>query len=120
VTLATENAEDMPWGDGAFDLVTSIFLFHELPPKVRRTVAREMYRVVAPGGRVVICDSAQLADSASIKDALYGFPEAYHEPFYRGYLRDDLRPLLEDCGFAVESVEPHLVSKVVVARRPTR
>jgi ubiquinone/menaquinone biosynthesis C-methylase UbiE len=118
VTLSTEHAERMPWADAAFDVVTSVFVFHELPPKVRRTVAREMARVVAPGGRVVLCDSAQLCESAAIKDALFAFPDAYHEPFYRGYLQDDLGCLLEECGLLVETVEPHLVSKVVVARRP--
>ena len=120
VTIVTERAESMPWADASFDAVTSVFLFHELPPKVRRAVVREMRRVVRVGGRVVICDSAQLADSAEIKDALLAFPEAYHEPFYRGYLRDDLAELLDECGLTVESVEPHLVAKVVVARREAR
>jgi ubiquinone/menaquinone biosynthesis C-methylase UbiE len=118
VTLSSDSADRMPWADATFDVVTSVFMFHELPPKVRRAVAREMARVVVPGGRVVIGDSAQLVDSAAIKDALFAFPEAYHEPFYRGYLKDDLAGLLEECGLVVDSAEPHLVSKVVVARRP--
>jgi ubiquinone/menaquinone biosynthesis C-methylase UbiE len=117
--LACENAERMPWADETFDAVASIFLFHELPPAVRRTVAAEMARVVAPGGWVVLCDSAQLSDSAEIESALTAFPESYHEPFYRGYLHDDLEEMLERCGLVVEAVEPHLVSKVVVARRPS-
>jgi ubiquinone/menaquinone biosynthesis C-methylase UbiE len=120
VTLASEPAETMPWADSAFDAVTSIFMFHELPAPVRRRIAGEMCRVTKPGGRVVICDSAQLADSPEIKDALLAFPEAYHEPFYRGYLGDDLAGVLADAGLEVESVEAHLVSKVVVARRPVR
>jgi hypothetical protein len=65
----------------------------------------------------VICDSAQFADSAEIKQALLAFPEAYHEPFYRGYLRDDLAEQHAACGLEVETVEPQQVSKVVVARR---
>jgi ubiquinone/menaquinone biosynthesis C-methylase UbiE len=118
VTLAQDPAEAMPWADATFDAVTSVFLFHELPARVRRRIAREMLRVTKPGGRVVVCDSAQLSDSPELRDALLAFPEAYHEPFYRGYLRDDLSGVLEEVGFEVESAEPHLVSKVVVARRP--
>jgi hypothetical protein len=41
----------------------------------------------------------------------------YHEPYYKGYLRDDLSAMLGECGFEVVSAEPFLVSKVVVARK---
>jgi ubiquinone/menaquinone biosynthesis C-methylase UbiE len=120
LSLASENAEDMPWAEGTFDAVTSVFMFHELPPKVRRAVVREMARVVKPGGVVVLCDSAQLTDSPELKDVLQAFPQSYHEPYYRGYLRDDLGSLLEAEGLELCDSEPHLVSKVVAARRPTR
>ena len=32
--------------------LTCIYLFHELPPQARRDVAKEMARVVKPGGMV--------------------------------------------------------------------
>lgn len=118
LTLAVENAEALPWADATFDAVTSVYLFHELPRRVRRNVLREMLRVVRPGGLVVIEDSAQLADSAELAGILRGFPAEFHEPFYADYLEDDLAAALAEVGFAVESAEPHLVAKVVVARRP--
>jgi ubiquinone/menaquinone biosynthesis C-methylase UbiE len=118
VALAVENAEALPFAGAAFDAVTSVYLFHELPRPTRRAVAREMLRVVRPGGVVVIEDSAQLAESAEIASALRAFPAEFHEPFYADYLEDDLAALLREVGFIVESVEPHLVAKVVVARRP--
>lgn len=116
--LAVENAEALPFADGAFDVVTSVYLFHELPRNTRRAVARELLRVVRPGGLVVIEDSAQLAESAEIASALQAFPEEFHEPFYADYLEDDLAALLGEVGFQVESSEPQFVAKVVVARRP--
>jgi SAM-dependent methyltransferase len=93
-------------------------MFHELPRNARRNVVREMLRVVRPGGLVVLEDSAQLAESAEIASALHAFPGEFHEPFYADYLEDDLAALLREVGFVVESTEPQLVAKVVVARRP--
>ncbi len=120
VSLVNDNAEAMPWADGQFDAVTSVFLFHELPSDVRRRVMCEVFRVLKPGGRFVVCDSAQLADSRDIEPVLYRFPATYHEPYYPGYLRDDLADIMRACGFEVEVSAPHLVSKVVVGRKPAR
>lgn len=120
VSLVHENAEAMPFADGQFDAVSSVFLFHELPADARRRVAGEMWRVLRPGGRLVISDSAQLAESGEIEAVLHAFPAAYHEPYYKSYLRDDLAAMLEASGFEIEAVEPHLVSKVIVARKPVR
>lgn len=117
VALAAENAEQLPFADATFDAATSVYLFHELPRAARRNVVRELHRVVRPGGVVVIEDSAQLAESAELAAVLRQFPREFHEPFYADYLEDDLAELLAAQGFEVASVEPHLVAKVVVARR---
>lgn len=117
VTIAVENAEQLPFADGAFDIATSVYLFHELPRNARRNVVREMHRVLRPGGLLVIEDSAQLAESAEIASALREFPREFHEPFYADYLDDDLADVLREIGFTVAGVEPHLVAKVVVARK---
>jgi ubiquinone/menaquinone biosynthesis C-methylase UbiE len=118
VALVVENAEHLPYVDDHFDVATSVYLFHELPRNARRNVVRQMYRVLRPGGLVVLEDSAQLSDSPEIAGVLGDFPVVYHEPFYAEYLGDDLADLLAEVGFAVESSEPHLVAKVVVARKP--
>ena len=117
IALAVENGEALPFADGAFDICTSVYLFHELPRNARRNVLRELFRVTAPGGIVVLEDSAQLAESAIIAGALRNFPQEFHEPFYQDYLEDDLAEAMREVGFTVESVESHLVAKVVVARR---
>ena len=116
--LAVENGEVLPFSDGAFDIATSVYLFHELPRNARRNVLREMLRVVKPGGLVVLEDSGQLVESGDIEGPLREFPRDFHEPFYADYLEDDLAEAMREVGFVVESVEPHLVAKVVVARRP--
>ena len=116
-SLIADNAEAMPFGDAEFDAATTVFLFHELPAAARRRVMREAWRVLAPGGRFVVCDSAQLADSRDLDPVLRRFAAAYHEPYYRSYLRDDLARVMAECGFEVEHAAPHLVSKVVVGRK---
>lgn len=118
VALAVENAEALPFADATFDVATSVYLFHELPRNTRRNVVREMFRVVRPGGLLVIEDSAQLCESPELATALHSFPAEFHEPFYDDYLEDDLAGLLREVGFEVESSEPQFVAKVVVARRP--
>jgi ubiquinone/menaquinone biosynthesis C-methylase UbiE len=119
LTLAVENAEALPWSDASFDVVTSVYLFHELPSNARRNVAREMFRVLRPGGLLVIEDSAQLSESAEIGTALREFPREFHEPFYDKYLDDDLAAMFREAGFVIEATEAHLVAKVVIARKPT-
>jgi ubiquinone/menaquinone biosynthesis C-methylase UbiE len=118
LSLAVENAEALPYADATFDIVTSVYLFHELPRNARRRVIAEMARVVRPGGLVVIEDSAQRADSPELALALESFPVDFHEPFFADYLEDDLAAALEAAGLAIAARESHLVARVVVARRP--
>ena len=66
--------------DESQDAVTSIFLFHELPPKVRRIAFRECVRVLKPGGRLVLVDSLQRGDQPDYQGLLELFPQNYHEP----------------------------------------
>ena len=117
VSLVADNAERLPFRSGYFDVVTSVFLFHELPRPARRAVLAEMHRVLRPGGLLVIEDSAQLGESGELAFFLGRFAAEFHEPFYRDYVRDDLAAAAADAGLRVESVEPHFVSKVVVARK---
>jgi ubiquinone/menaquinone biosynthesis C-methylase UbiE len=116
VSLVAENAESLPYRDAYFDAITCVYLFHELPRAARRRIVTEMKRVIAPGGLLVVEDSAQLAESAVMAPGLANFARDFHEPFYDDYLRDDMAALLGEAGFRVESVTPAFVSKVVVAR----
>jgi ubiquinone/menaquinone biosynthesis C-methylase UbiE len=118
VSLAVENGEALPWADETFDVVTSTYMFHELPRNARRNVVREMFRVVRPGGLVVIEDSAQISESPQLDGVLQNFPREFHEPFYEDYLSDDLGGILAECGFSVEETQAQLVAKVVFGRKP--
>ena len=117
VSLIVDNAEAIPSPDGHYDAVTSVFLFHELPPTARRAVMAQALRVLRPGGRFVVCDSMQVSDSPQLAGLLDAFPARYHEPYYKGYARDDLASLLTEAGFEVEFERTYFVSKVVAGRK---
>ncbi|MEO8901366.1 MAG: methyltransferase domain-containing protein [Polyangiaceae bacterium] len=115
LSLVTENAEHMPLADASFDIVTSVFLFHELPARARVNVLGEMRRVLKPSGLLVIEDSAQLSEAPDLRVFLENFAASMNEPFFSDYLSKDLSELMAEAGFAVRSVERCFLSKVVTA-----
>lgn len=119
LSLIADNAELMPFADGTFDAVTSVFLFHELPSDARRKAMSEIARVVRPGGLVALLDSVQLDDAPDVAFFLHNFPRVYHEPYYKGYLQDPLPAIAREAGLEVLDDRDHLLSRAVVARRPT-
>jgi ubiquinone/menaquinone biosynthesis C-methylase UbiE len=49
-------AQDLGQPDGAFDVVVSSLMMHHLPDEARPVALSEMYRVLRPGGRLLIAD----------------------------------------------------------------
>lgn len=115
--LVQAPAEKMPLADATADIVSSIFLFHELPPDVRRQVTVEMARVLKPGGLLVFLDSLQLGDRPQWDGLLEAFPARFHEPYYRNYIVDDLEALFAGCGLIPEATSTVFLSKLVVCRK---
>jgi ubiquinone/menaquinone biosynthesis C-methylase UbiE len=117
-TLLAENAEKIPFRDGWFHAVTSTYLLHELPRRERRRLVSEMARVLAPGGVLVLEDSAQRVEGADLGFFLDGFSEDMHEPFYADYVGDDVEAILAQAGLEPLATERAWLSKVVTARKP--
>jgi ubiquinone/menaquinone biosynthesis C-methylase UbiE len=112
------KAEAAPLPDNSQDAVTSTFLFHELPPKIRRIVFSECARVLKPGGRLVIVDSLQRGDRPDYEGLLELFPQNYHEPYYESYTSEDFCELSANCGLAYIRTVHAFVSKVMVFDKP--
>src|SRR5882757_5067517 len=93
INFIVANGEAIPLEDQSQDAVTSIFMFHELPPKVRLTVFREFARILKRGGRFVLVDSLQIGDEPDYDGMLELFPQSYHEPYYASYHKDDFSAL---------------------------
>lgn len=112
--LIVANAEAIPAPDNSCDAVTSIFMLHELPPKVRRTVIGEAARVLKPGGRLILTDSLQRGDEPDYDGMLEGFPQNYHEPYFLSYLGEDFPAIARRCGLAHRRDTKAFISKVMV------
>jgi len=118
VTWHEAAAEAVPLPDASVDLVTAVYLLHELPPGARSAVLAEVGRVLRPGGRLVIVDSIQLGDAPELDPLLRGFPEHFHEPYYADWVAADVPALLTAAGLAPAGTELAYLSKVWVADRP--
>lgn len=115
--LIAANAEAIPLPDASQDVVVSVFLFHELPGDVRRTVIAEIARVLKPGGTFVLVDSLQFGDRPGWDGLLEAFPVRFHEPYYRHYLIDGLDGALAASGLVGGGDRLAFLSKVMVRRK---
>jgi ubiquinone/menaquinone biosynthesis C-methylase UbiE len=118
VQFEVANAETLPFEDNSVDVLTSIYLFHEVPPKVRRIIAKEWARVLKPGGRLIFMDSLQLGDVEGYDGMLQSFPVNFHEPYYGSYIKEDLAGIFAGAGLAHVESRPVFLSKLVVCDKP--
>ena len=56
VTFESALAQSLPFPDARFDVVLSTVMLHHLPRKIRQECAREMRRVLKPGGRLLVVE----------------------------------------------------------------
>ena len=114
IKTLTANAEDMPIADGSQDIITSIFLFHELPPKIRAIVAKDIARCLKPGGRFIFVDSIQNGDAEGYDSLLELFETGFHEPYMSSYINEDFIRMFESAGLHYKSTDRAFMSKVMV------
>lgn len=113
VEIVNGAVEQAPFEDESFDAASCVYLFHELPPRVRRDAAREIARLLKPGGVFVLADSIQTGDHADLDRMLEYFPIGFHEPYYGSYLKEDLVELFADAGLALEETQHAFLTKIL-------
>jgi ubiquinone/menaquinone biosynthesis C-methylase UbiE len=118
VRLIEGPAEVQPFADAYFDVVTCVYLFHELPREVRLKVAAEIGRVLKPGGRLIFLDSLQLGDEPLFDPLLRAFPETLHEPYFADYSRTDIASLFLAAGLKKIGEERAFLSKIMIFDKP--
>jgi ubiquinone/menaquinone biosynthesis C-methylase UbiE len=52
--MTIEDEENLPFGEGTFDVVTPIAIFHHFPPQMVNNSIAEISRVIKPGGYVLM------------------------------------------------------------------
>lgn len=114
----TAPAEATGLAASAFDIVTAVYLFHELPPAVRIEVAAEIARLLKPGGAFVLVDTIQYGDEPGFDVLLENFPRGFHEPYYDSYCRTDLAALFAGAGLDKTGETVAFLTKVTAFRKP--
>lgn len=115
--LVQAKAESLPFADASVDAITCIYLFHELPPKVRTVVAGEIARVLKPGGVLAFADSIQPVDEPRLERLLEVFPAYFHEPYYATYRETDLAALFGAAGLAPRGQDRAFLTKAMLFER---
>ncbi len=106
------NAENLPFRDAHFDVVVCVYLFHELPRRVRALVMDEVHRVLKPGGLFIFVDSIQLGDNPHFDGSLRYFPVHNHEPYYIDYVSRPLSDFIPDARWSLRDTKLAFLSKV--------
>lgn len=118
VDFVQGDATKLEFREETFDAVYSVYQLHEMPRDQRELLVREAFRVLKPGGLLVLADSLQWDDTQELNWALERFPKIYHEPFYADYIHDRI----EDMIFRVtgENAGAHLAffTKIAWVQKP--
>lgn len=86
--------ESLPFPDASMDVVTSSLMMHHLPEELKVRGLAEIYRVLKPGGRILIADFMRPTDSF-LNHLFIAFTR--HRGLQKGI--EDLEKLLKQAGF---------------------
>lgn len=115
-------AENTGLPAASFDLVASFILLHELPASAIRAVFREAFRLLEPGGDLIVSDVRPFRDMDRLTEwRAYYLAVHGGEPYWREAATIDLAAAAEEIGFVDArsyGLEPLRYPWVTVAHKP--
>ncbi|MGF1536277.1 MAG: class I SAM-dependent methyltransferase [Elainellaceae cyanobacterium] len=107
-------AEATGYPDQGFDLVTASLLFHEMPPAIAQQVLKEGFRLLQPGGQILILDGCQ----ATLRQTPW-LTDIFEEPYIKDYAQGSTDAWIGAAGFdAVRTDEFWWVHQVTQGLKP--
>ena len=105
VVLKQSHAEELPFPDEVFDVVISTNALHYF--RNPAGALEEMYRVLAPDGRIAITD---WCDDYLTCKSLDFFLRMFNRAHFRTYGQQQCRNLLEQAGFTVMQLDRYKIN----------
>jgi len=95
------DAQDIPFSDCHFNKSVICGALHEMPQEVRQNVLSEAYRVLRPGGKIVVIEHNK--PDRKWKANLFDFMERFNPeyPTYKNMLKCGLTSEIEQAGFKI-------------------
>lgn len=113
-TFSGGIAEDLETPDASYDVVVSSLVIHHLPEALRSRAIQEMFRVLRPGGSVLVAEFRP--PRGTLGRALIA---RFHGPAMAHNRVELLDPMLLEAGFeALRRGDLRPWTRYVVARRP--
>ncbi|MEO0759149.1 MAG: class I SAM-dependent methyltransferase [Cyanobacteria bacterium J06648_16] len=98
----------------SFDVVCATLLFHETPPTVAQTILKESFRLLSPGGQMLILDGNQ-----KTLRAVDWLSTVFEEPFIQDYGQGNVDAWLGAAGFeTVRTEDVFWLNQLSSARKP--
>ena len=98
--LIQAAAEDTGLPDASFDLVTSYIILHEIPAAGARAIFKEAFRLLEPGGTMLMSDVRPYRDLSKAEEwRAEHLAQRGGEPYWREAARLNLADLATDIGF---------------------
>jgi SAM-dependent methyltransferase len=102
VHFSQQNAASTNFPDGSFDVVTSCLVTHEAPVAVNKAMFKEAYRLLAPGGMLLV-DGGPRSQIPPERELFSSwFTNNVNEPFAAGLRRLTYPDCLVEAGFSAD------------------